>query len=101
MRHIRLFKENNEQNYEIGDYILFKDEYINFLKHRSKPSNDVFKFAKITGLNIEHDDRYILEVIEDDKISKYYLEEKHFKRKLTKEEILEFEIKKDSLKFNL
>ena len=38
MRHIRLFKENNEQNYEIGDYILFKDEYINFWKHRSKPS---------------------------------------------------------------
>ena len=48
MRHIRLFEENNEKNYEIGDHILFKDEFIKFWKNnRSKISNDVFKFAKI------------------------------------------------------
>jgi len=102
MKHIRLFEENNNTIYEVEDYILFKDEYIKFWKkNKSGISNNVFKFAKITGLNIKNDDRYILEVIEDNEIEKYYLEEKYFERKLTEEEILEYEIKKESLKFNI
>ena len=91
-----------EDKYNIDDYILFKNKYLNFWKYYNNIiSSDVFKFAKIIGLNIKNDDRFILEVIENNKITKYYLDDKHFERKLTKDEIKEFEIKKASLKFNI
>ena len=91
MKNLRLYEEYIITIYEVGYYILFKDDYLKFCKkNKSGISNDVFKFSKITGLNAKNDDRYILEVIEDNEIVTYYLEEKYFERKLTLEEIEEF-----------
>jgi len=104
MRYIKQFENNKDINYSIDDYILIKKYYIDFWKsNRSIEKQDVLKFAKIIGIkHIEKsNDKYILEVISNNNIKIFYLTDSCFTRKLTNEEIEEFEIKKDTLKFNI
>lgn len=106
MRYIKQFENNNDINYKDGDYILIKKYYIDFWKsNRATEKQDVFKFAKIIGVkNKEYSyssDKYTLEGISNNSIKNFYLPDSYFTRKLTKEEIEEFETKKVALKFNI
>jgi len=99
MKYLKTF-EIKKEKYNINDYILIKDYYINFWKSKKL---GIFKTGKIIDFDYEHGNTlyYTISVIQDNNMNVIYSDAAIIKRKSTKKEILEFETIKDTLKFNL
>ena len=108
MKYIKAFEETFaeiEPVYKIGDYIKIIDDRIKSWGSPTPSQPDgynIFKFAKITGDNPEDDFFNIkFEIIANNKLNVLYDNKNIIKRKLTKEEIEEYKVRKSAIKYNL
>jgi len=87
--------------YKKGDYVLLDLETL-INKYINKMAKEIpSKFVQIYESRLNHPQPYLILLNHNDPFSIFYLKEEEIIRKMTAEEIEEFETIKDSNKYNL
>ena len=106
MKYIKTYEKYNSSHYEKGDYVILNIDEINTNNEidgrtivGEEPYKPINNMALVTKFNISNEDYpYIVKFYNDDQTN---VGEDEILRKMTPEEILEFNIKKEGVKYNL
>lgn len=96
MKYLKTYEDHYDLTYDVGDYVLVYGERF---KENYNPSREDIKFKIIEVDYSDHNTPYLL--ISADGMDLWVPENKWIKRKMTPEEIEEYELKVGANKYNL
>jgi len=94
MKYIKQFETYDGLIYKVGDYVLFNG-------HNGTLDNLLSKIIIVNNNEIRSYDYVIESIIKDNKFDKDVIWQEEISRKLTEEEILKYDMIKNSNKYNL